>query len=129
MNHVNTEEEIKILDLQIFLSSIFILTILFSIFSTYNEKYNLKYGKRIIEADIIAKLTKINRIIGLIILFGFLYINYKTREFDELRDRSTRPDDLSIISSYFSITAGIITLYIVFIYGEEALISGENPEN
>ena len=129
MNYNSTEDEIKVLDLQIFLSSVFIITILFSIFSTYNEKYNLEYNERIVDSNIIAKLTKINRIIGLFLLLGFLYVNYQTREFDRARGRNIKPDDLSIISSYFSITAGLITLYIVFRYGEEALVSGENPEN
>lgn len=129
MNHYNTKGEIKVLDIQLFLSTLFLITILFSIFSTYNEKYNLKYNKRLIDSNIITKLTKVNRIIGLFILFGFLYVNYQTREFDRIRGKNTRPDDLSIISSFFSITAGIITLYIVFKYGEEALISGENPQN
>lgn len=129
MNYKSTEDEIKILDLQILLSAIFLLTISFSIFSTYNERYNLIYGKRIIDTNIITKLTKFNRIMGLLILLGFLYINYQTKEFDRARGRNIRPDELSIVSSYFSIIGGIITLYIVFTYGEESLISGENPEN
>lgn len=127
MKQKNIEEEINVLYIQIILSSIFLLNISFSIFSTYNEIYNLKYGKRIISSEKISKLTKINRIVGLIILLGFLYVNYKTKEFDKERNRNTKPDDLSIISSYFSIIAGLITLYIVFKYGEDALISGENP--
>lgn len=128
MRQKNLNNEIDILTLQIILSVIFILTNLFSIFSTYNELSNLKYGKRIVSSKEIAKLTKLNRIIGFLILIGFLYINFKTRKFDQDRNRNTEPDDLSIIASFFSIISGLITLYIAFEYGEVALASGENLE-
>lgn len=128
MNKNPNNEEINVLYFQILLSTIFLSTILFSIFSTYNEVYNLKFGERIIPSKIISKLTKLNRFIGLLLLFGFLYVNYKTKEFDSQRGRNIRPDNLSILASYISIIAGIITLYIVIQYGEDAFISGENPE-
>lgn len=127
MSQKSNKEQLDILYLQIILSIIFLSNICFSIFSTYNEIYNIKYGRRIVSSKEIKKLTKFNRVIALIVLFGFLYINYRTKEIDQKEFKNTTPDDLAIMASYFSIIAGIITLYIVFNYGEESIISGENP--
>lgn len=129
MVYTNTNsEEIKTLNIQLIASSIFIVTTFISIFITYNEKYNLKYGKRIIDSDIASNIVKVNRSIITILLIVFIYVNYKTREFDRLKGNNITPDNLEIIASYLSLIAGLIVLYIVFKYGEDAITISENSD-
>lgn len=108
-------------------SFIFILTIITSIILTYNEDYYLKYGKRLIDVKKADMITKINRIIIVILFISFLYINYEFREVDTLKGENLTADNLQIIASYLSVIAGLIILYVVFKYGEDVLTTTENP--
>lgn len=127
MNYTNTEKEIRALDFQMIISFIFILATLVSIIITYNESYYLKYGRRLINLKDAKTITKINRIIIIILLFAFLYISYQIREIDAAKGKNLTPDDLQILASYLSILAGLVVLYIVFKYSEDALTTTENP--
>lgn len=127
MNYTSTEEKIKVLDLQMLASSVFIITVLISIFITYNEEHFLRYNERILEASKAATVVKINRIVVLIVILCFLYVNYKTREFDERNGRNTTPDQLEIVASYCSLIGALIILYVVFKYSEDSITITENP--
>lgn len=127
MNYTTINKEIETLDLQMIISFIFILTIITSIILTYNQDYYLRYGKRLIDTDKAIAITKINRIIIIILLISFLYINYEFKEVDALKGNDLTADNLQIIASYLSIIAGLIILYVVFEYGQENLTTTENP--
>lgn len=130
MNYTNTKEaEIKILELQIVASFLFIITTFISIFITYNEDYYLKNGKRIINSKDATKLSKLNRTFIIILLFVFLYINYKNKEIDEIKNNDITPDNLQIFASYLSLIASFIILYVVYKYGEDVIPTTENPES
>lgn len=128
MNFQNSNDELGVLNLQFVASSIFVITTIISIVLTYNEIYTLKYNKRIISTEKATNIIKVNRVIITILLITFIYINYKTKEFDLRKGVNTIPDDLSILASYISLIAGLIILYTIFKYGEDAVVSTENPE-
>lgn len=130
MNYIDTnnDEEIKILELQLLASTFFIITTLISIFITYNERQRIKYKKGFIDNKYIVSIVKANRVLITIILTIFVYIGYKTREFDKERNNNITPDNLELISSYFSLIGSLIILYVVFKYGEEAIVIVENPD-
>lgn len=130
MNYTDTKEtEIKILDLQIVASFLFIITTFISILITYNEDYYLKNGKRIINSKDAVKLSKLNRAFIIILLFVFLYINYKNKEIDKIKNNDIAPDNLQIFASYLSLVASFIILYVVYKYGEDVIPTTENPES
>ena len=89
---------------------------------------NLKYNKRLISTELSTKIVKINRTIVTILLATFIYINYKTKELDLRKGIDTKPDDLQILASYISLIAGLIVLYTVFRFGENAIVNTENPD-
>lgn len=128
MNNSSTNEEINILSLQIFSSTLFIITTIVSIVIVYNELHNLKYNERLISTEAATKIVKINRTIITILLSVFIYINYKTKDLDLRKGINTKPDDLQILASYISLIAGLIVLYAVFRFGENAIINTENPD-
>lgn len=122
------EEDIKIIDFQILVSTIFIFSTIISIFISYNERYNLIYGKRIINSNISTNIVKINRIIITLILISFIYISFKTKELDIAKGKNVTPDNLEITAAIFSLVAGLIVLYVVFKYGDDSIVVTENPD-
>lgn len=129
MNYTNiNDDEIKILDIQLIASLLFIGTTCISIFITYNERYNLKYGYRIIDRKTVSHIVKINRLLITSLLITFIYVGYKTRDLDRIKGNNINPDNLEILASYLSLIAGLIILYVVFKYDEEIINISENPE-
>ena len=96
-------------NIQIFLSSIFIITILISTLINYNENTNNK----ILNADEVRKLSIITRIASIILLIGFLYVSYKEKELNNKKE-TIYLNDLSILVSYINLLAGILAFYITF---------------
>lgn|SRR5574344_1346501 len=101
--------EDDILDAQIILSSIFIITVLISIFITYNEKTNQKFVDKKTQSNILI----LNRIVVLIIFIIFLYFNYINKYLKQTK-KTTYLYNLDIVVSYLTIIAAIITLYVSY---------------
>lgn len=130
MNNYNKDsnEEIKLLDIQIIVSVITIITIIISITLIYNQKLDLQNKDTLFSKSKTQKISLINRITLVITASIFLYINYKLREISESEGEDTKPYNLQIISSYLTVIASLIVLYVVAsTYNIENISDVENP--
>ena len=130
MNNYNKDsnEEIKLLDIQIIVSVITIITIIISITLIYNQKLDLQNKDTLFSKSKTQKISLINRITLVITASIFLYVNYKLKKISESEGEDTKPYNLQIISSYLTVIASIIVLYVVAsTYNIENVSDVENP--
>ena len=124
----NSNEEIKLLDIQIIVSIITIITIIISITLIYNQKLDLQNKDTLFSKSKTQKISLINRITLVVTASIFLYINYKLRDISESEGEDTKPYNLQIVSSYLTVIASIIVLYVVTsTYNIENVSDVENP--
>ena len=69
------EKQVLIIDWQIILSMVFIITILISIIFSYDQRQRLLNKKTIFDKNIDKYLNLFNRIIVLIVILLLLYLN------------------------------------------------------
>ena len=121
------KEEIKALNLQIFGLVVSVITLLFSILLTYNQKLKLEKKKTILNSVNSLTLSYINRILILAIAFLFLYINYKLFNISKRENEDLKSYILQIVASYLTIISAIIALYVVTLSSTETISDVENP--
>jgi len=121
------DERIRLLNLQILLSIIFIGTTLTAIIISYNERNYLKYNKRFIDKKKSNNIVKINRTIIIILLLGYIYINEKNKELDKRNGIDTTADNLEILASFLTLISALIILYVIFNYRNDDITITENP--
>lgn len=115
----------KLLNLSIIASCAFVVTILVSIFLTYNEKNNL-HNKAKIDKKTCNNINILNRKISIIILFIFGYINYTNYIDAKEKGKSTKNPKLQLLSNGLLITSSLIVLYVLYNSNNEIIIL-ENP--
>ena len=121
------EEEIKLLNLQIFGIVITLITAIFSIIITYNKKCKLAGKKSFFESVNSFTLILLNRLLIFIVALIFLYINYKFYKIAKENNKKLKNFILQIITSYLTLTSAIITLYIVLTSNKNNIVNFENP--
>lgn len=121
------EDEIKLLNLQIFGITITLITAIFSIIITYNEKCKLTNQKNFPKSVNNFTLILINRLLILIVALIFLYINYRFYKIAKKKNKKIKNYILQIITSYLTLTSAIITLYIVLTSNKNNIVNFENP--
>lgn len=127
---MNTKiEEVKILDIQIIATIIYILSLFISYILTYNDKFELINGKPWLNEKLSRNISVGNRVLVLILTLVFLYINYKNINIAKIKkNKNLTPFKLQITASELSTLAAIIVLYTVITSGEYSIIAGaENP--
>ena len=123
-------EQIKILNIQQLATIIYVGSLLISIFITQNEIQGLKKQTQMFSDKEQSNLSKFNRTLILTLTATYLYISYKNKQIARDENKELWPFNLDIFTSYLSITAAIITLYIVFATDGEQyfMVSGiSNP--
>lgn len=123
------EDEVKIIDIQIIATLIYILSLFISFIITYNDKYNTLYDKPFLDEKTSQNISIANRVIVVVLTIVFLYINYKNIDIAKRKkEKNLTPFKLQIIASEISTLAAIIVLYTVITSGEYSIIAGaENP--
>lgn len=121
------KEEIKALNLQLFGLVVSLITLLFSILLTYNQKLKLEKKKTILSSVNSLTLSYINRILILAIAFLFLYVNYKLYNLSKRENEDLKSYILQIVASYLTIISAIIALYVVTLSSTETVSDVENP--
>lgn len=123
------KDEVKILDIQIIVTIIYILSLFISYLITYNDRYEIINGKAWLDEKTSRNLSVGNRVLVLILTVVFLYINYKNMDIaKKQKNKNLKPFKLQITASELSILAAIIVLYTVLTSGEYSIIAGaENP--
>ena len=123
-----TKEEVKILDLQILITCIYIASLIISIYITYIDKQNnLNPNKKYPDTK---NISIFNRILIVILTLGFLYISFQNRNIGIKKGRKPDLFNLQVVASEISLLSTIIVLYVVIkSMGENyTIISGiSNP--
>lgn len=109
----NNNNEIKLLDIQIIASALYIGSLLISIILTYNDKQITKKEKTILTNKEAANLSVFNRAFIVILSLVFLYTTYQSRENAKKENQKIWPFDLQLCSSELSLLATVIVLYVV----------------
>ena len=112
-NIKNKSEEIKLLNTQIIVSLIVIITITTSIILTYNQKLALKEKKTLFTKKQTHNISYINRLIILITSSIFLYINYKLYLISKKEGEDLLVYYLQITASILTTIAALIVFYVV----------------
>ncbi len=120
-----TEE--KTIDIQLIAITISLLTTVVSIILTYNQKLELQNKKTIFMPKTTLKITKINRIVILLITLTFLYVNFELYKISKVEGEDLKPYKLQIFSSILVSIASIVTLYVILNSGKETVSDVENP--
>ena len=124
------DKEIKLLDLQIVLTVIYIVSLVLSIFLTYNDRIKLSDNKNIFSKKQSKNYSIFNRVLVLVLTLSFLFINYENYKITKQKGEKLDNASLQILASEISTVATIIVLYVVLkSVGEDyTIISGiENP--
>lgn len=121
-------EEIKSLDIQMIATIGYILSLLISLFLTYNSKTELLTKKPIISSKNSYYVSILNRIIVLFLSLVFLYINFEDKNRAQKKGEDVTFLNLQITASDLSVLAAIIVLSVVVESGQYSIITSvENP--
>lgn len=122
-------EEVKLLDLQIITTVIFIASLILSIYLTYNDKLKLLEEEAIFDDELSNKLAIFNRILVVILSLSYLYISNRNIDIANEKGQSVYPFKLQLVGSELSTLATIVVLYAVLLTSGEqyAIVSGSNP--
>ena len=108
----NKNKEIKLINLSIIASTIFIITLLISLLLNYNEKLKLENKKLIFDEKQGIYISLINRTIVLIIALYFIYNSYIRQKIDNKDDFNS---NLELLAAFLAFISSFIAFYIVFI--------------
>lgn len=128
MNNLK-EKEVKLLDLQNLTTTIFIISLLISIYITTIDKKstinpNVKYPDT-------SKISVFNRTLVVILSLSYLYISYGNKKIATQKGQKTNLFNLQVIASEISLLSTLIVLYVVIkSYGENySIIAGSGNPN
>ena len=127
---MDKEKEVKLLDIQLIATILYIVSLIISISLTINDKQITKKKKSIFTNNQAKNLAIFNRIFIVGLTLTFLYISYQNRDIAKKEKKKIWPFDLQMYASELSLLATIIVLYVVIeTSGEQySIISGiENP--
>ncbi len=127
---MDKEKEVKLLDIQLIATILYIVSLIISISLTINDKQITKKKKSIFTNNQAKNLSIFNRIFIVGLTLTFLYISYQNRDIAKKEKKKIWPFDLQMYASELSLLATIIVLYVVIeTSGEQySIISGiENP--
>lgn len=114
----------KYLKLQLVATILFMFSLIINIVLVYNQILYNENKIQLIKKEDIPLIIKLNKFFVLILLFMFLYINFKNYECDILEKKDTTQDFYEIIASIFTFISGCIVLYSVTRFSN---INLENP--
>ncbi len=120
-------EQVKLLEYQIGLSVLSILTIVVSLTLSYNALLNLKKEDSIYSEEEASNILLMNRTVDLFIFLGFLAINIYDHNARKKNNTASYIGDLQISASVLSVIAAIIVLYVAIVNGN-GVTGQENPE-
>ena len=121
------EEKIKLIDIQIIGSIVFIITLLVSITLNYSQRNFPLYKKPLFNRKTTYIISNINRILVLIVVLAFLYTSYEFKKIAEEKDSNVALNELDLFASILSVISAIIVLYITANSPVEDSLNIENP--
>lgn len=124
MNNYDLEEA-TLVKLQIGLTLITILTIIISLYLSYDTLLGLEKKNKLFSEDFSSDLLLINRYVGVFLAICFLLINIYDKEVKVKYGKNLKEADIQIWSSVLGLAATLLVLYVSF--SGDSLISEENP--
>ncbi len=124
MNNYDLEEA-TLVKLQIGLTLITILTIIISLYLSYDTLLGLEKKNKLFSEDFSSDLLLINRYVGVFLAICFLLINIYDKEVKVKYGKDLKEADIQIWSSVLGLAATLLVLYVSF--SGDSLISEENP--
>ena len=123
------KEKIKLLDINMFASLVFILTIIVSTILTYNEKLVLSGEKPIFNKDEVKSITMVNRSVLLIIAIIYIYTSYREYKTNQSSsdDNATKASFIQFLINDIQLITVIIITLLPMLYPEEDI--SVFPEN
>lgn len=123
------EKKVQLLNYQLILTGLFIITLIVSIILTYDEKRDILNKQKLFSDTFEDYLNLFNRIAGVLIIVAFLYINYQDYQLNKGIKRNIEPFKHQIASTIFNLISAAIALYVVIEnWNESPNISDvENP--
>lgn len=118
-------EEVKLVKIQISLTLISILTIIISLYLSYDAIKELQKEEKIFDDNTTSNLLKINRTIGTIIALCFLLINIYDKNIKVKYEKDLEDADIQIWSSVLTLVAALMVLYVSFDRAD--ITTEENP--
>ena len=124
------ELEIKILDIQLIATILFVISLFISILITYDEKIKLENNKGLFSDKTVQDLSLFNRIFVVILALVFIYCNYISKKIAEYKNDEIESTELQILAGLLSLVASVIVLYVVYKNRNDAnfdIAESENP--
>lgn len=106
--------EIKILDIQLIATILFVVSLFISILITYDEKIKLENNKGLFSNKTSQNLSLFNRIFVVTLALVFIYCNYISKKIAEYKSDETESINLQILAGLLSLIASIIVLYVSY---------------
>lgn len=116
------DKRIELLDTQLSATYIFIAITIVLTTVTYNVKLGLENKEQIYTDEEARNIELSCRVIAIIILFVYLYINIENKRISTKKEGF----NLQIFASILTIAAGIIVLYVAASENNQSILS--NPE-
>lgn len=110
-NHI----EIQLIDFQMFLSILFIGTIVISILSSYNERQTYQNKKRLWKEKTANQISLYNRAFIFILALCYLYIDYKNYDIAKKKKKDIYFLEKQLLPSFLAVIAAFILLKTVYI--------------
>lgn len=124
------KKEIKLSNIEIITTIVYIGSLILSILLTINDKKKIKNDIPLFDDKLSKKLSIFNRTLVLILTLSFLYVSYENLKIAKEKGINETSNKLQLDASILSTIATIIVLYVVLkSSGEDySIISGiENP--
>jgi len=129
-NNNYKELEIKILDIQLIATLLFIISLFISIIINVDEKLKLKNNSGFLSNKNSQNLALFNRIFVVILALVFIYCNYASKKIAEYKNDETKNIELQILAGLLSLIAAIIVLYVAYKNKNDSeldIVETENP--
>lgn len=125
---MKNEKEIELLNIDIATALMFIITIIISIYLTYENRQDLLNRKRILNKKDDQYILLFNRLLVLIIVLIILYDNIEGYEIAKEKNKDLKPFKIQIFASILTLITALLILYVVFYnWDNNSLSDIENP--
>ena len=110
---MKNNKEIDLLNKNIFLSFLFIASVIVSLLISYNEKLEKEGKKTFFSNNTSTKLNLSNRVFAVFLVIGFLLINFDAYDYYKTKKVNLAPFRHQIYASLFTLISALIALYVV----------------
>lgn len=123
----NLDEKVKLIDIQLTGSILFVCSLIVTIVLTYNQRQYTLNRKPLFTYKQTYIISTLNRVLVLLIVLSFLYTSYEFREIAIYENSDVELNDLDVFASILTVISAIIVLYITASSSLDTVLDIENP--